>query len=367
VYKSQVDSALKYIVTYWDSAGTVVVDSSSYINTTPQVAGFDSVTTAGNLGNLYAIMGQNLGSVKEVDFNGLSAYFNPALGSDKTILVTIPQNTPSGSDKSNTITVITTHGTATFKFIVLAPPPTISDVSDYNWYAGSQITLTGIGFASVTAVKLSGTGDACTIVSKTDSVLTLTMPTSTANRANLVFTYGSGTVTSSQEFVDLDNAYQIFTDDFQNSWGDASWSGPSGRSTATAKTGVASYVITYPAGGWKIEGAANWWPGFTYDPSYTYLSFYIKGGTVDHTLVLVGDQMDGGYSQNTSSTAWKVSVPAHVWTYYKIALGAPSSTDAKLLNYWKNGTTAKQLGFFLQGQSGDVDETMYLDDLIFVK
>jgi hypothetical protein len=78
--------------------------------------------------------------------------------------------------------------------------------------------------------------------------------------------------------------------------------------------------------------------------------------------------MAGGYSQNTSPlAAQNINVPPAVWTYFKIPLGAPGSTNPKLLNYWANGTTAKQLGFFLQGQTGDVDETFYLDDLMFVK
>jgi hypothetical protein len=28
---------------------------------------------------------------------------------------------------------------------------------------------------------------------------------------------------------------------------------------------------------------------------------------------------------------------------------------------------AKQLGFFLQGQNGDVDETMFFDEVAFIK
>lgn len=365
VYKSVTDTSVIVVLTYKDSAGIVVVDTTTTMNGTPQLVNFDSTVTSGNLGNLYAIIGQNLGSPTQVLFNGFSVYFNPALGSDKSILVTIPQNTPDGPDQTNVLTVVTTHGTATFKFTVPFPPPTISTVSDYDFSAGSSISLTGVGFKTVTTIGISGTSDTAIILSQSDSTLTLQMPATTVNRANLVFIYGSGTVTSSQEFVDLDNAYQIFTDDFQNSWSDNSWSHPSGRSTTTAKTGVASYQLNYPAGAWQIEGAANWYPSFDYDPAYKYLSFWVKGGTADHNLTLVGDQMNGGYSQNTSASAFLISVPAKVWTYYKIPLGTSGASG--VLNFWANGTPSKQIGFFLKGQSGDVDETMYIDDLIFVK
>ncbi len=208
-------------------------------------------------------------------------------------------------------------------------------------------------------------------MSQTDQQLVLQFDATTINRGNLVFTYTSGgvptTATSTQEFVDLDNAYNIFADNnFQNAWADNSWSAPSGvnNGAAHAYGGTASLIATYPAGGWKIEGWANWYPSFDYDASYSYLTFWVKGGTANHTLVLVGDQVAGGYSQNTSAAAiQQIAVPAGVWTYYKIPLG----TGANQLNYWANGTPAKQLGFFLQGQNGDVDETMFFDEVAFVK
>jgi hypothetical protein len=267
--------------------------------------------------------------------------------------------------------VTTLHGSVSYDFTVLTPPPTISKVSDYNFVAGSQITLTGVSLATVTAVTIKGTTDAATIVSKVDTQLVIKMPSSAINRANLIFTYASGQAASTQEFVDLDNAYQIFVNnDFKNSWGDNSWSHPSGVSTTTAHMGTASIVASYPAGGWQIEGWANWYPSIDYSADYKYLTFWVKGGTVTHTLVLVGDQMAGGYGQVQNQYAYAaqlVTVPAKVWTYFKIPLGAPSSSNPNLLNFWKNGTPAKQLGFFLQGQNGDVNETMYFDEVAFIK
>jgi hypothetical protein len=369
MYKSVTDTTTSYTITYNNVGGTVVVDSVLNTVISTNLVNFDSTTTTGLLQNMYAILGSNFATTTQVLFNGYSVYFNPALLSNNSIIVTIPKNTPDGPNQTNTLTVITLHGRATFNFSIPFPAPTIVSLSNYDFYAGSSITLKGVGFSSVSHVALTGVNDTATIISKSDSVLTLKMPATTANRANLVFTYGSGTVTSTQEFVDIDNAYQIFAlNNFQNGWGDASWSGPSGVSTAAYKTSTSSYIVTFPAGGWKIEGAANWYPGITYDPTYKYLCFWIKGGTVAHNLVLVGDQMAGGYSQNTSPlAAQNINVPPAVWTYFKIPLGAPGSTNPKLLNYWANGTTAKQLGFFLQGQTGDVDETFYLDDLMFVK
>ncbi|MGZ3946009.1 MAG: hypothetical protein ACXVJB_13770 [Mucilaginibacter sp.] len=369
VTKNQVDSMLTTSTTTYDTLGVATTVTGHNYN--PQVSPFDSTTTTGKKQNLYAIIGQNLGSVTSVSFNGISAYFNAALVSDNTIIVSIPQDVPTGPDQPNKLVVTTLHGSVSYDFTVLTPPPTISKVSDYNFVAGSQITLTGVSFATVTSVTIKGTTAAATIVSKVDTQMVIKMPATTVSRANLLFTYASGQAASTQEFVDLDNAYQLFANnDFRNGWADASWAHPSGTSTNTSHSGTASIIASYPAGGWQIEGWANWYPGIDYNPDYKYLTFWVKGGTVSHTLVLVGDQMEGGYGQVQNQYAYAaqlVTVPAKVWTYFKIPLGAPSTTNPNLLNFWKNGTTAKQLGFFLQGQSGDVDETMYFDEVAFIK
>jgi hypothetical protein len=370
---SKTSSAVYYdTVVAYNNAGDTVLTVKAY---TGMVSAFDSVTDVGNLGQYYLIHGTNLGSATTVAFNGTSAYFNRSLNTDNTILVSIPSNVPtSGPLATDTLTVTTTHGVVRYHFVVASPPPTIGSVSDYDFWGGSQITLHGVGFLSVTAVGLTGVTDQATIVSQVDTLMTLQFPTTSVNRANLVFTYSSGgnaaTATSTQEFIDLDNAFTVvFKNSFQNYWSDNSWSHPSGVQTGPSHAygGSASAVATYPAGAWQIEGWADWnapTGGFVYDASYKYLTFWVLGGTVNHTLVLVGDKLPGGYSQNTSAaTVQQILVPAGVWTFYKIPLGS----GAGQLNYWANGTLAQQLGFFLQGQSGDVNETMYFDEVAFTK
>lgn len=362
VNKTVNDTTPKTVITY-DTTG--VASTVTNPNTTVVIAPFDSTTASGNLDHTYAILGQNLGSTTKITLNGLSIYFNRALNSDNVVIFTIPEETPYGPGASNKLVLTTLHGSVTYNFTVLSPPPTIQTLSDYDFTGGGTLTLKGKGFSTVTTINLKGTSDNATIVSQSDTVLKLKMPTTAAAIAPLVFTYQGGKVTTTQQFVDLDNAYTIFANNnFQNGWGDASWSGPSGVSTNASKSGTASAEATYPAGGWKIEGWANWWPGFTYSPDYKYLTFWVKGGTVPHTLTLVGDKMAGGYSQNTTPAAiQQIVVPANVWSYYLIPIG----TGANQLNYWATGNTANQLGFFLLGQSNDVDETYYFDEVAFVK
>jgi len=365
--KSTVDSMLIHSTVTYNSSG--ISTTVSYNNYTPQVTAFDSTTVTGNLNNYYVLIGSNLGSTTKIAINGVTIYFNRAFSSDNTVIFQIPTTVPYVQPQPNTIVVTTLHGTVTYKFTTLPPPPTITAVSDYDFQAGTQVTLTGKGFASVSDVKLRATGDEVGIVSQNDSTLVMKMPAkSAATESTLLFTYTSGAnptaqTASTTTFNDLDN--------FQNSWSNNSWASPSGVSTAASHSGTASAEATYPAGGWQIEGWANYYPSVPYDPTYKYLTFWVKGGTVTHTLVLVGDQMVGGYGQVQNVNAYPaqlITVPPGVWTFFKIPLSpSQSSTNGNLLNFWANGSPAKQMGFFLQGMSGDVNETMFFDEVAFIK
>jgi len=379
IEKGVVDSMLQVVTVAYNSSG-VLDTTNSYYNYGPQVTAFDSTTTTGNLGNYYVIFGTNLGSTTKIAINGISIYFNRALNSDNTVIFSIPSTIPYVQPQPNTIVLTTLHGTVTYKFTVLPPSPIILSVSDYDFWSGSQLTLVGKGFASVSSVKLRATGDPLTIVTQNDSTLVLNAPaTSTATESTLLFTYTSGANANAQTastatFNDLDNAYNIyFKSSFQNSWGDNSWSGPSGSQPGNPHEygGSKSIEATYPAGAWQIEGWANYYPSIAYDPSYKYLSFWVKGGVAKHTLVLVGNQMAGGYGQVQNMNAYAaqlVTVPPGVWTYFKIPLSpSQTSTNPNFLAFWNNGSPASQLGFFLQGMSGDVNETMYFDEVAFLK
>ena len=372
---SKTDSSLytDTVVTY-DASGN---PSTTYKYYTNVVVPHDSVVTAGNIGQYYVINGTNLGTTTTVSFNGVSVYFNRGLITDHSIIVSIPSTVPTlGAAATDTLSIVTLYGKVNYHFTVLTPPPTVTVWSDYDFWSGSQITLTGVGFASVTSVGLTGTTATATIVSQTDAQLVLQFPSATVNRANLVFSYasagGTATETSTQELIDLDNAAAVFyNSNFQGSWADNSWSHPSGTSTEATHSvpGTASIRANYPAGAWQIEGWQDWnasGGGLAYDAAYKYLTFWVKGGTADHTLVLVGDKLASGYGQVQLSVApaiQQILVPKGVWTYYKIPLGS----GANQLNFWATGSPAQQLGFFLQGQNGDVDEVMYFDEVAFVK
>jgi len=349
--KSLVDSITKIYTTY-DSTGAASKDTVK--NPPSGYTAFDSTTTTGNLNNTYEILGQNLGSATKLTINGVNVFFNRALGSDSRLIFTIPSNTPYTQPQPNSIIITTLYGKVTYKFTTLPPPPTILTYNTNDFTANAELSFTGHGFAAVTAVKLKTTGDAVTIVSQTDSTITLKMPASAATTTPLQFTYTAGantgaTAVSEVKFNDLDNEYVIFADGYENGWFSNSW-GPGAPSTAYAKTGTTSFAFTLPKGNWWADGFGNNSPLQT--AGYSTLAFWIKGGLESYTLYLTADTRSGGFGNSDQSLG--ITVPANVWTYIQIPL-----TTAKLQG-------SEHFGLWTPGPN-DQDETFYLDDVALLK
>jgi hypothetical protein len=355
----------------------------TFSNEAPVVTPLDSMTVTGKIGSYYVAKGDHLGSVTKITLNGVNVLFNKALGTDNSVVFSIPSNVPVLQPQPNELAITTLYGTATFKFTTLPPAPTITGVTEYNFTAGTKIIAKGIGFKNLKGIKLNSIDSAVVnYVAQGDSILTLTMPATTATQATLSFAYTSDAAVgqtlhtgSSVSFVSIDNNYLFFANGaIQNGWYDASWAHPSGP-TATGpsmQSGKGSYLLNFPAGGWQLEGFGNN-TGINYSADYKFLTFWIKGGTADHTLVLVGNTLVGGDNQVQNANAYAgqlVKVPANVWTYYKIPLTNSATAKATTaLNLWETpaNTALKGLRFFLQGQSGDVNESIYVDEMMLVK
>ena len=369
---SKTDTTTHYdtVVTY-DASGNATQTLKARTNL-PYT--FDSATNAGNLGAYYIIYGSNLGSTTTITFNGYTAYFNRALLSDNSIIVQVPSKTPYlGSAANDSLVVTTLHGKAYYKFAILPPAPSPSSYSNYNFYEGSQITLKGVGFATVTSATVAGVnGDSATtsIVSQNDSVLVLKFNASSVTRGNMIFYYiAAGTpskATGTQELVDIDNAYQIFTDDYKNGWGSWSWDN-AGPSNKYVMTGTQSWNAQFSANGWKIDGFRNGGGGATdgvqFSEGYKYLSFWVYGGSADEKVYI--EWGNEGFGNGRGNLINQYAVPAGVWTYYKIPISS-------LL--WNTGNTnwaansaqyLNTVAFFMNSNS--VTEQLYFDDVILIK
>ncbi|RYY36166.1 MAG: cell shape determination protein CcmA [Sphingobacteriaceae bacterium] len=300
------------------------------------------------------LKGSGLGEITNITFdNGdVPAGFNPVYNTENVLIFRVP-DTANGGEQNIVITnKLGTQIKVPFNVIAL---PLVNTVSNYNFTEGTTITLVGNNLNEVSSVKLDGTNDEATVVSSTKKELVITMPATDVASASLIITNSTGPITTSQKFVNLDKAYKIFTEGYGDGYQDASWAATFVSSTE-AKTGTKSVGITYPAGNWSLIGFGwNQIPK-SLESEYTYLSFWIKGGTVDYNLWISTSASDGGAGSFNDNG--KITVPANVWTYYKIPLSQ--------LQLWKNASSYNQIAWRIQGPDG-APQTMYFDDIIFVK
>lgn len=329
---------------------TKEVESASKPSANPVAASTQPALASSNV--LITVTGSGLGSIRSIVFsNGsIPAAFNPVLNTDQAILFRVPTEAIPG--KQDIIVTNSDGVKLNIPFTVLGLP-TITDVSNYNFTAGGQITLTGKNLDDVTKVVLNGTTTEVTVVSKTATQLVLKFPVTSLNYAKLDITNAAGKVMTTQEFVNMSNAFQIFTDDYQNGFQDASWGDGGTKSTTVFKSGTASVGKKFASGNWHQFGFG--WNNIS-NNNYKYLSFWVKGGTKDYNLWISSASSEGGFASFNEYA--KVAVPANVWTYYKIPIDQ--------LQLWRTGTTFNQLGWRIQGPNGS-DETIYLDDVIFIK
>ncbi|WP_128547363.1 IPT/TIG domain-containing protein [Larkinella soli] len=311
-------------------------------------------------GAVVTIQGSGLGDMRTIVFEkqGVPAGFQPTLNSENALIFRVPEDASGGQQN---ITFTNSAGqSVSVPFRVLAYP-SVTDASNFNFTKGTEITLTGNNFDDVTAVMLSdsvkGIADAATIVSKEKKKLVIKMPDSKLNRGTLVITNSTGRLRTKQEFINIANAYAVFTDAYGTGFQDGSWGDAAAVTTKEARTGTASIGKTYQKGNWHLIGLANWSASaLTYSKDYTYVTGWIKGGSADYSLYLTTDAGKAGFGDFVATN--KIDVKAGTWTYFKFNLAD--------IDFWLPGKTLKQIGFRIQGPDKQ-DETFYFDDILLVK
>lgn len=150
--------------------------------TDPESLAKDSTFTEAFPNQMVVIHGENFYEVQKVYFNGVEAYFNRNYTSEKSIIVTIPEDAPTAAtdpDVPNSVRVVTAHGEATFSFQLLVSAPVVTRVSNEFAQPGSTITLYGRNFYAIDNVSfITGNADLegseVSIVG--DSIINVTVP-----------------------------------------------------------------------------------------------------------------------------------------------------------------------------------------------
>jgi hypothetical protein len=323
-------------------------------------------TAAG--GTVLTLKGSGLGDIRKIIFDkdSVPASFYTTLNTESSIVFRVPDTISGGAQ--NIIFTNSDGKTVSVPFKGLAYPKVI-EASDYNFVAGTTITLTGVNMEEVSKVVIDGTTSAATIVSKAKKKLVITMPGTTLDQVKLAITNPYGTTVTTQEFIYKPNHFIVFDDD----WGTAaayggnvqSWSFDCNayKSTAIAsKAGAAVLQADYTKGGGGMSAflGCNWSTtnNLTFSQFYktAYISFwaYAEGGDINITIVpdnpWSGANMWGAATASGSKT---VTVAKGKWTYFKIP------ADFIKGDY-------SRLDFNIEGK-GDLKKTVYYDDIIMVK
>ncbi|MDJ1485571.1 glycan-binding surface protein [Cytophagaceae bacterium YF14B1] len=119
----------------------------------------DTVLTSLIPGQWVVLEGQNLSGITFVAFNGVPASFNTTMSTQSYAVIQVPSIIPFPSipaDKLNTIQYITTDGTTTFRFDIVAPAPVISSISNENARQGDSVYVFGTNLFMIEKLNFSG-------------------------------------------------------------------------------------------------------------------------------------------------------------------------------------------------------------------
>jgi hypothetical protein len=173
-------------------------------------------------GQWIVLLGHNLKGATQVFFNGIPTSYNSALFSDTSAPIQLPSVIPFPlipADQLNTIRYVTPNGSTTFKLDIVAPPPTISSVSNENANAGDSVRVYGLNFFLIKSISFAGSAVTTWKESDDGTSVGFIVPTLTQS-APLVITTLSGTASTVYNVNDVNTGMLCNFDDVNSySWG----------------------------------------------------------------------------------------------------------------------------------------------------
>lgn len=289
-----------------------------------------------------------------------SLIIDPAyLGKHLVLAVEISNGSKYTIDKSRATTIVDLDISGLF--------PSATASSELNVAEGVTVTFTGQNLDKVTALNFTTSNINIPIVSKTATSIVVTMPAMNdifRSTVNLITPFG--TTQSTFELINVNNAYQVFTDNYGNNIGantDGDDYGSSQAVSATiSKRGSSSLAITYYGNNYSPGGLLNS-SNFIND-DYKYITFWARSttngtGNEGIQMSLMGDGMPEGYGNDFAGVGIIVSP---TWTYYKIPIGAAAGKPM-----WSKGNSFRKFGWRLNNWNVPQNEVVYFDDILFVK
>jgi hypothetical protein len=327
----------------------VTLDSSSTYSDT-RVVPFDSTVTSGRLNTQYGIIGTNLLTTVSVSFNGISVYFNPALVTDNSIIVTIPSGIPFGPSQINKLTIVTQYGSVDYTFPIQQPPPNITSFTPLAGNTGDILTITGTVFDAVSAVRFDNI-PAQIVGTPTPTQIQVKIPAGVVQAFIYVTTPGGTT----KSIASYGFKYLIFDDALAAGWG-GNGGGYSGynstinfANSSPVSRGTKSIAVVFQG----AYGALQIGYGGGSAPNITTLGLKsIKFSVYGGAGITTGDKLQVVINGNYNGTT--VAMVAGAWTNFTVplsSLGNPTGAITEVV---------------LQSQGSPSPCTIYVDDLGFI-
>lgn len=211
--------------------------------------------TSGSFTQWVIIYGTNLASAQSVSFNDQEVPYKTMYATDTAVTVQIPRAIPK--DITNTVTVITKGGTATFQFTTEIPAFQLTGFLNEYTPVGDTLTITGANFdlygldTTATIVTFAG-GATADVVDGTATTLRVVVPASA--QPGPVNIKGSAPSTINQNTIAWyqDNRNFLFDMSHFNGWNGNSY--------------LSSGPDPAPINGPYFKVARSWQGGWAWDP-----------------------------------------------------------------------------------------------------
>jgi len=201
------------------------------------------------------IYGTHLGSTQSVSFNDQEVPYKTIYASDSSVTVQIPRAIPK--DVTNTVTVTTKGGKATFSFTTVIPPLQLTGMLNEYTAVGDTLILTGANFdlygldTTATSVTFTG-GSTVNIAGGTASTLKVVVPASAQPGPVTVKGIAPLNISITTVAWYWDNRNFLFDMSNFNGW--------------NGKTYLSSGPDPAPVNGPYFKVAKSWQGGWAWDP-----------------------------------------------------------------------------------------------------
>jgi len=312
--------------------GAPVITSVRNYAAAPADTLVNNITT----GQRVVLIGHNLKNAVQISFNGIPATINSVMFSDTSATVLVPAVIPFPSvsaEDLNTIRYVTPQGATTFSFGIVAPPPTITAISNENANEGDSVYINGLNLFFINEITFAGTaitkyttaGDGTSIgfvlpaLTQSGPVVVTTKSGMVATPFNVndgttgvlcdfdkinTFSWGTGTDNSSVNFPGNRGNYAVLSNDILPA-GDGTWWGWQRSINTNDVQWVPADSLNLPldAYGLKFE--------ISVPSAWTGTSIYvIKGYTFDYMARYEPWQGTNGTVSPFTTKGWRtVTIP----------------------------------------------------------